>query len=291
MNYLPYIWAMNVEYKPVGDVYDYCYYFSVNIQTEPLTQSGMLYDGVSLKEFEESTPADVLKVEAEKILENSLVNYKGFISSLRKVGIDLDFTKFYALSKYIDMVIKCQSLVLLKPTIIDKVFEVKNEVVKDEDSRIGDLLRSLGAYADDVFNSFRSKCVKYEVEKRVKLHETKIISSRVLQLRFVMLMINFLKMYFRNVPRRINGLISSHEQNIIMNLMYKLNIIGSATADTYRKLIGDIPLLENFEKNIFPLTRNNTIYIKYEDWHRLGKLDWCNPNIELHPLQANEEVV
>jgi len=66
MNYLPYIWAMNVEYKPVGDVYDYCYYFSVNIQTEPLTQSGMLYDGVSLKEFEESTPADVLKVEAEK---------------------------------------------------------------------------------------------------------------------------------------------------------------------------------------------------------------------------------
>ena len=31
--------------------------------------------------------------------------------------------------------------------------------------------------------------------------------------------------------------------------MLKLNIIASATPETYRKLIGDIPLLENFEKN------------------------------------------
>ena len=288
---MPYIWTMNIEYKPIGDVYDYCYYFSINIQTEPLTQSGILYDGVSLKEFEDSIPADAIKMEAETLLDSSLVDYKGFISGLRKIGIDLDFTKFYALSKYIDMVIKCQSLVLLKPTFIDKVLEVKNEVVKNEDSKMGDLLRSLGAYADDIFISHRSKCVKYEVDKRVKLHETKIISGRVLQLRFVMLMINFLKMYFGNIPRRINGLISSQEQSIIMNLMLKLNIIASATPETYRKLIGDIPLLENFEKNILPLMRNNTIYIKYEDWHRLGKLDWCNPNIELHPLQANEEVV
>ncbi len=282
---------MKVKYKPVGEVYDYCYYFSVNIQTEPLTQSGMIYDGVSLKEFEESTPADAIKVEAEKLLDSSLVDYKNLISNLRKVGIDLDFTKFYALSKYVNMVIKCQPIVLLKPTIIDKVFEMKNEVVKNEDSKIGSLLRSLGVYADDIFNSHRSECVKYEVDKRIKLHETKIISSRVLQLRFLMLMIKFLKKYFRNVPRRINGLISSQEQGIIMNLMYRLNIIGSTTADTYRKLIGDIPLLENFEKNILPLTRNNTIYIKYEDWHRLGKLDWCNPNIKLHPLQDNEKVV
>ena len=45
-------------------------------------------------------------------------------------------------------------------------------------------------------------------------------------------MINFLKMYFGNIPRRINGLISSQEQGIIMNLMLKGNIIASLTPET-----------------------------------------------------------
>ena len=77
-----------------------------------------------------------------------------------------------------------------------------------------------------------------------------------------------------------------------MKMMVKMELSSvELNEDSYRKIVSEAGKIRNYNDNIDHLTKEGLTYIKYEDWHRLGKLDWCNPNIELHPLQANEEVV
>ncbi len=305
-----------------GDLTIYAEWFERHIRRRYVPNDGNSFidfafkHNDSIQDFMPSLKEIVNNKEVRKTIDNIK----------NKCGISIDILNFYLLCSYIHDLISNNFIVLLKkPTneALEKLGEITEITFKDVDGKeVTTNYKELINVCMDATTEFLK--VKGDVIEAADFGHYNKISSQVdksiLQCQFAYYLTIFLKEAFPNANRThrgAKGLVTTHEQTLIMQLMSYFELAPkdvTLTNERYRKLKEQYERLKHFptefaESDYFMLPQaiimKNNDWDKYDNWEQAspvtfvqfedwcsGKIDWEDPELKIKELKlANKWIV
>lgn len=281
------------------DPYVYSIFFADNIQERLLVPEedggGTVTIGLSLEAFAkkwESDPKSFYKrFYGEIVADEELSKLQKEIEE--NVGIRIEFINFYTLCSFVDVLIREQYFILLKPTVKDIIGEVKEAkevtITNADGTKVSVTSKKL---VDEMVKAISAVDNKiYEIEKIVRIDE--ITNNVVMQSKFVTAIAYFLKRYFPDARRRKNCCkVSEPEQRLILRMLAHFELAPknyTLSSSRFRQLISYFDTLYKNEAKIPLMGTLKLTVVKYEDWSRNAR-DWTKTSFILHPLEEGDMI-